>query len=220
MSEPGRRGQKPAHQPGWLEPFLFLSTPALVPGGLLNFSLDTAGTSWRLRTKANLKPRHPVWHPTCTVWRRIFAATPVAHTMYFALSNLSRTLRHCSRPTPSLETLSDLLRLHPLSPGQPEFPASAPLPEQCSHPVAPPHVRSEHSKPSAAVPPLARPGPAPGGCPPDPTSGSSGSRPSRDLLPLTTAKAALHRRDASGTELCSRCGAGKRLRRSTLPVFS
>lgn len=99
--------------------------------------------------------------------------------------------------------------------GGPGFPASALLPARCPRPAAPPHVCEAIFKLNAGAPPLTRPdlpaGPAAGGCPPDPTSGSSsGTRPGGGRLKLSTSKAALPGRNAGGTKVRSRCGAWRR----------
>lgn len=153
--------------------------------------------------------------PPSRGWRR-FRLPRLRPAVHFAPSTLSRSVRSGSRPTPHADARLCCAAAAPAAdPGQPVFPASARLLGPCPHPAAPPHVHSVRSKPSAGAPPRARPGlpvgPAAGGCPPDPTSGSSsGPRPGRGLLPLTTDKAALSGCKAGGTEVCSRCGVGKR----------
>lgn len=72
-----------------------------------------------------------------------------------------------------------------------EFPASAPCPDL----AAPSCVRNVHTDPHTGVPLLARPSllcdSEAGGCPLDPTSDSSGTRPCSGCLLLVNLKAAL-----------------------------
>lgn len=120
--------------------------------------------------------------------------------------------RPCARPTLSPEPLSGPRRLHPLQTA----------PTRVARVRSPPRRARVLQRPltsAACAPRLARgplpwhAGPPAGAeareCPPNPTSGSSGTRPSRGPLRLTVAKAALPGRDSGGTEVRSRCSAGK-----------
>lgn len=116
-----------------------------------------------------------------------------------------------SHPVP--EPRSGPRRRHPL------FPASAPVPASCPDPAAPSRVRNACTDPHAGLPPPARPGlpsdSEAGGCPLDPTSGSSGTRPCSCCLLACELEG---RTSGPGNGTDGR-GAGGTIIRNTFPVF-